>query len=399
MVLVRLILLSLFLTASCFAQRIEATGTVTGHIICADTNLPARMADVFLQPVVDTSILGKKPGDQPSEAPTTLTETLLDGGFTIANVKPGNYYVFVEKLGYLSPLAELSREDLNHPTPDMADLIAKLLTPVTITANRTSTVEVRILKGAALSGTIRFDDGTPDANTEVRLLTKDKTGKWAPFRTKLLSIFSSPNTDDQGSYRISGLPAGEYLIKTTLTLSETILNHVFAEGGGSANNSKYSLNIYFGDVFRERDAKPIKLGEGEESSSADITVPISKLHAVSGTVLVAGTGHVVNGGRIAIYYADDDSGLVSAKIDKDDSAFHFYYVPEGEYTLKVTDAHDVTREEVPYDPGTIPPSHTVEKNIRDYGPQSQPIIINGDMTGVTIQVLPKSTGSAPAKTN
>jgi hypothetical protein len=399
MVLVRFVLLSLFLTAFCSAQRTEATGSATGHVICADTNLPARMADVFLQPIVDTSILGKKPGDQPREAVTTLTETLLDGSFTIANVKPGNYYVLVEKLGYLSPLGQLSREELNHPTPDTADLIAKLLTPVTIVAGRTSTVEVRILKGAALSGTIRFDDGTPDANTEVRLLTKDKTGKWAPFRTKLLSIFSSPNTDDQGSYRISGLPAGEYLIKTTLTLSETILNQVFAEGGGSSNTSKYSLDIYSGDVFRERDAKPIKLSEGEESSSADITVPISKLHAVSGTVLVAGTGHIVNAGRIAISYTDDDSGLVSAKIDKDDSAFHFYYVPEGEYTLKVTDAHDVTREEVPYDPGTIPPSHTVEKNIRDYSPQSQPIIINGDMTGVTIQVLPKSTGSAPAKTN
>jgi hypothetical protein len=47
----------------------------------------------------------------------------------------------------------------------------------------------------------------------------------------------------------------------------------------------------------------------------------------------------------------------------------------------------------------MPPSHTVEKNIRDYSPQTQPIIINGDMTGVTVQVVPKSTGSAPAKTN
>jgi hypothetical protein len=387
----------LFFAVCCSAQHSEAaaSGTVTGHVICADTNSPARIAHVVLQPVVDVAPASKT-GDRPRQISAAVTATLLDGSFTIPNVAPGNYYVFVEKLGYLSPFAQLSRDDLNHPKPETADLIAKLLTPVSVAANRTTTVEVRIYKGSAISGAIRFDDGAPDANTGVSVLTKDKTGKWVPFRSKLIAgPFGGTTTDDQGHYRISGLPAGEYLLRTTLAITDIFVNGLFTESHSTANTDRYSLNLYSGDSFRPRDAKPIKLDDGEEADSVDITIPLSKLHAISGSVVEAGSGRVINAGNVAIVYSDDDTKLATTEIKGEENTFHFYYVPEGEYTLEVTDARDVTREEIPYPAGTIPPTHTVEKKLRDYEAQPQPLIIHSDITGLTIPAQAKAAGHGP----
>lgn len=372
----------------------EPTGTVIGHVICADTNLPARIASVTLQPIVDAApppSVGKPSDSQPRTA-IAISETLLDGSFAIPNVKPGNYYVIAEKLGYLSPLAQLSREDLNHPTPETAALMAQLLTPVTVIANRTTSTEVRLLKGAAISGTVHFDDGSPDAGANVALYRKDKLGKWTGFRTFMIARPSSTGTDDQGHYRISGLPAGEYLAMTDLQLSDILVDRIFSNSGySSSSSSRYSLNIYYPDSTRQRDAKPIKLDDGQEANSVDIEIPLTRLHSVTGSVVETGTGQTVNAATVALVYPDDHSQLVSTQVSKEDGRFHFYFVPEGSYTVKVANAEQVDREEVPSPRGVFPPTHTVEKKIRDYGDAEQPLTVQNDMTGVTLAVPGKAT--------
>ncbi len=391
----------LLLAVTCPAQQPSPSGTVTGRVLCADTHLPARMASVVLQPMVDLNSPDLKPDahDDKSQNISTVTQTLLDGSFTIPGVHPGNYYVIAEKIGYLSPLAQLSRDDLNHPTEATAKLMATLLTPVSVTPNRTSTAEVRLLKGATVSGTIRFDDGTPDSNTGVSLLRKEKSGKWTRFSAKLLSTSSSStNTNDQGSFRITGLPAGEYLLKTSLEISDLMLNHIFGDSRSSYGSTRYSLDIFFGNAMRQRDAKMIKLAEGEDSAGNDIEVPLTTLHAISGTVLEGATGHTVNAAHVSIHYTDDHTQLVSTTVREDDNAFHFLYVPEGEYTLEVTDAHDVTRTEVPTCPQCLPPSHTEEKTVRTFGAAEQPLILHSDISNLTVAVPPKPAGPATPAT-
>lgn len=398
----RATILCLLLTGT-LAQQPASTGTVTGHVLCDDTHLPARIASVVLQPILDLTSPALKPEgkDFKPEPATKIVQTLLDGSFIIPDVHPGDYYVIAEKIGYLSPLAQLSREDLNHPTDATAKLMATLLTPVSVAANRTSTTEVHLLKGATIAGTIRFDDGTPDAATGVSLLGRDKSGKWSNFRTKFLAgPFSSTLTDDQGRFRITGLPAGEYLLKTTLELSDVVVDHIFRESGSSSSNTRYSLDIYSGNFMRERDAKPIKLTGAEDSAGNDIEIPLTTLHAISGTVLEGATGRTVNAAHVAIHYTDDDAQLVSVNVSKEDNTFHFLYVPEGEYTLKITEARDVTRTEVPTCPNSpsrcLPPTHTEEKTIRAFGNAEQPLVLHTDITGLTVAVPPRPGGSAAA---
>ena len=397
-----LVLATALLATASVAQQPAPTGAVTGRVLCTDTHLPARMASVVLQPIVDLTSPALKPDgrDAKREPVITVVQTLLDGSFTIPNVRPGEYYVIAEKMGYLSPLAQLSRDDLNHPSKAIADLMAALLTPVTVAANRTSTAEVHLVHGASVAGVIRFDDGTPDSGSAVSLLSKDKAGKWSNFRTNLLAgPFARTTTDDAGRFRFSGLPAGEYLIKTSLEIDDVIVDHVFRDGGSSSSNTRYELPVYLGNVMRQRDAKRIKIADGEASETNDIEIPLTRLHAVSGTVLEGSTGRTVNAAKVEIHYTDDNAQLASTEVSKEDNAFHFLYVPEGEYTLKVTNPRDVTREEIPTCPQCMPPSHTQEKTLRTFGNAEQPLVLHTDITGLTVAVPPRpeSAATAPAQ--
>jgi len=382
----------------------EPTGGVTGHVLCGDTNLPARLARVLLQPAYEAVPVRPKhkPGeaaqeDDPPRTPAvSIAQTLLDGSYSINGVKPGKYYVIVEKVGYLSPLSQLTREQLNKPDDVAQALISKLLVPVTVTANHVAQADVRIVRGGSISGTVRFDDGSPNGGGSISLMRKNPEGKWKDFHPSTLGgMFAREGADDEGRYRLSGLPDGEYLVKAEIDLTEMKVDNIFGENHSIYFNSGYSLSVYSGGAMRPKDAKPIKLQEGEEADLSDIEIPVSKLHAVSGSVLDA-SGHVVNAAKVSIVYPDDDTELASTWVSAEDSEFHFYFVPEGEYTLKVTAARDVTREEVPYPPGTMPPTHTEEKTVREYKEAQQPLVIAGEMIGVVATVAAKDVKLAPA---
>jgi len=58
-----------------------ATSTVTGHVYCADTNAPARMASVMLEPVRVVNEAGVVTGGSHSQITMTAVQTALDGTF------------------------------------------------------------------------------------------------------------------------------------------------------------------------------------------------------------------------------------------------------------------------------------------------------------------------------
>ena len=80
------------------ADEAVATTTVSGHVYCADTNAPARMASVILQPAGAIDAL-KPGGDNHVSSHGESVETLLDGSFTIQHVPPGTYYVIASEPG------------------------------------------------------------------------------------------------------------------------------------------------------------------------------------------------------------------------------------------------------------------------------------------------------------
>jgi hypothetical protein len=350
----------------------NVTGTVSGHIYCSDTNQPARLVKVTLlrvpESVTDDSTAKVNPNNPMMNIFGT---TRIDGSLLMSHVPAGNYYVSVEQPGYLTPNALFTSAELLHPSSEARSLIAKSLQIISVVANRTSNINVTLQRGSSISGTIRYDDGSPVSNTTALPLRRDKKGKWSEDYQIM------GHTDDLGRFRIAGLPAGEYTVSTEISAPDT-----------AGNYAGKPLGIYYGDGFREMDAKTIKIGEGEDSSGDDITIRLAKLHTIIGS-LVDASGHVINAGDVILYTDPDNVELVGAHVEPDDSAFHFDFVPEGNYVIRVPNARDVSAQTVSYPNGQFGPPKVGETISKSYGAYEAPLVVEGDVIGLTITMPSK----------
>jgi VCBS repeat-containing protein len=364
----------------------RATGTVTGHVYCADTNAPARMASVQLEPVKDaeqrTVAHSRFSGNMPAGG---VAQTGFDGSFTLSKVPPGSYYVVAEKAGYLSTRANV--EDLDTAEPQPAAGQPPIVIPrVDVQADQAASIDIRLERGAAVSGTVRFDDGSPASDVEVMLLHRSKD-KWVGSNAPGLLMRVPPNTDDLGHYRISGLRDRDYLVQVMLSRMDMEARGVASMYGVQRS----TLRIYSGDTPHISDAVPFKLGAGEERSGEDITIPLSKFHSVSGVVTAASDGHPINSGHLTIEDPTDKESVVDAELGND-GTFHLEGVPEGAYTLRVENARDKQMQEVSVG-AQQNLTFTNEKIIHQYDDFEQTIKVEGDIPNLVLTV-PETTKRA-----
>lgn len=378
----------------------QSTTTVTGHVYLADTNTPARLATVMLEPAraLDNDPDPHPPKDRNAEMVyTSAVQTLLDGSFAIPKVAPGSYYVIAYKSGYLSPLSTLSEDALKHPTQEDHKRIAGILPRITVEVGLPASVEVRLERGSAISGTVLFDDGSPASGLPVHALVRRKDGQketWSQLRPMPFALMADVYTDDLGRYRLTGLQSREYMVEVVLQLQHMDFASAPGESGGSSSiNNVASLAFYSGSATRKADGKPFKLSANEEHSGEDITIPLAKLHTITGEIVAAHDGHVLNQGNVKLLDADDKSEMEATRLGRGDNKFHLFFVPEGNYILHIDDTADVTYEDVPFPPGTMPPTHEETHVLRTYGTLDQQLTVHDDIPGLTISVPDK--GAAP----
>ncbi len=365
------------------------TGTVTGHIFCADTNHPARFARVFLDPVpADADANAPKPATMPERTDTTMTT--LDGSYTLTHVHPGAYYVIVALSGYINPRDLFTADQLSSPTQQVRDQLAQKLTRVVIDPNQTETADVRLDRGAAISGTILYDDGSPADSVPIKLLHKDTAGKWIDVPHGA-AFTPTTTTDDRGRYRIASLLPDEYMVQTTLQLADSKLVHA-QFGGNQIQFDKQtfgsSLSFYGAGTPRIDDAASTHVNAGQERTGQDMTLPVAKLHTLTGKVLAGADAHPVNAAKVAIVYTDTGKQVATSSISRDDGLFHFDFIPDGDYTLRVTDARDVNWIPQPNTDGSPFPPADKEQVLSTYGGVDQPLLLRGDLYGYTATVPP-----------
>jgi hypothetical protein len=385
----------------------EPTGSVAGHVFCADTNQPARFAHVSLEAISNASASAAPADSKPgpgaialSAAPTTV-ETTLDGSFILTGVKPGAYYVIVEKTGYIKPRDIFTKKQMEDPSPDMRALIAAALPHVLVEASHTEQVEVRLEHGAAISGTILYDDGSPASDLAINLLRKDATGKWISLDGSMLD-----GTDDRGSFRLASLLSGEYLVEADLRFSGTKRVSGVTDAAGHSMDFAmmdvlFTLPFYGNGTPRKSQAASIKLAPGQELTGQDMQIPLTKLHKLTGRVAAGSDGHLVNAASVALVTREGNEEIATAEISRDDGLFHFDFVPEGDYLLRVTGARDVTWETPAPTPNAgnfiVFPTQDKEHVIATYGNVDLPLLLNGDMLDV-IATVPPSAAATPAAT-
>jgi len=245
-------------------------------------------------------------------------------------------------------------------------------------------------RGAAISGTIRYDDGSPANGLNTMVLRRGDDGKMSPvslnlsgqMRVAMAPLTAGLETNDLGHYRSPGLPPGKYVLKVTLP---TTINSYGGLLGGHRIASfriddSVALSVYSGNFFREKDAKPVDILAGTERDDVDITIPLLGLHAVSGSITALSDGQPIEQGVVRLLFADDKTELFSFRLaSSEDGRFNFRFVPEGEYILHVEDAET----------GSSSVLHT-------YPSLDLPVSVHSDLSNVNIRLPNKPADKSSA---
>jgi hypothetical protein len=364
----------------------QGPGSVSGHVSCADTNKPARLARVTIEPVDDFRAAGvDAQGNivrRRSVATAILTETGADGAYSIDSLPPGQYYIVAELPGYLSPLTEFTSENMLVPNEQDERRFREVLQRVTVTSEQTARMDFRLQRGGAIDGRVLYDDASPVIGAWINVLRKDEKLGWRPLTDIALSRFpSAPATDDRGHYRVAMLPPGEYLVSVEIRQEAMSVSGGAMPGLMVPKDSLRSTQIYFGDSTSGDSARPLTLRHSEELTDADITVAMTKLHLVSGTVVAARDGHPIDRATISLVDAVQGNPIREAAVFG--GRFTMPLVPEGKYLLRISDAMDGQVQTAPVEGGT---GESLFVPLHVYADGEQPLAVSGDISGLTVKV-------------
>lgn len=382
-------------------------GRVTGRVICGDTDQPGRFATVQLisdKPSTNAFAgmqgISKTPGME--RVLTAVLSTMfkgsglsgltgLDGSFTLDKVPVGTYYVVAQLPGYQSPLSQFSQMERMKSSPETLKAVEAEAEKIIVQANQPARVELRLERGASLSGTVQYDDGSPAPGVTPVLMSRDSEGKWKDLA---LALVPTP-TDDRGHFRFYGLLPGKYAVKAALPTTQASVG-LGPQSLGMHMNMGDALVVYSGGVLRQKDIKPIEVGSGDAIDDVQVTFPLSDLHKITGTVVAKSDGHPVNAGTVTLLDPDTKVSERMAMIGRD-GTFQFNYVPDGQYTLQVSGAAD-TESRTPADTGGFTESDVARilnsKVIKSYGSLEQPLALKGDAPDLTLQVPDRSAATA-----
>jgi hypothetical protein len=356
-------------------------GAVAGIVICTDTGKPARFATVNLTPV---PVKHADPQEAPPLAPVATIDTGLDGRFRMEAVPPGNYYAFATLKGYLDPERGIdfgnvsAKGTTSEQERDAIEQWKDQLIEVKVQLRRTSEISIELKRAAAIDGTVSFDDGSPAIGMHFQLFRKNAKKEWGVVGLPLLGSWTIEEaSDSHGQYAVDDLEAGEYIVCAMMPI----------------DSEDVAPRVCLGNVFRRKNATPLKVGEGETALGADIVIPLSGMHAVSGHIESGADGHAPSQATVALLFADDREPARKTPMDKDGS-FSFEYVPEDNYILRVSDAEDAGQENTPDGDSAVAAGKTNAPQVaRKYLDREMPLHVLSDMADVNVSL----TDAAAAK--
>jgi len=159
------------------------TGTIAGTVMTTEvTPQPVRRANVSV------SGGGLR---QPRQGVTDAA-----GRFAIPNLPAGTFTLTASKASYVSAV-------YGSKAPGQAG------TPIALGAGQTFLADVRIPRGAVVSGTVFDPFGRPKPQTRVQAMQYRTQGGQRRLQQAGSGLFV---TDDRGMFRIYGLPAGEFVL-------------------------------------------------------------------------------------------------------------------------------------------------------------------------------------------
>jgi hypothetical protein len=331
-----------------------ATGTaqIAGTVVTAgDTPQPLRRATVVAT------------AEQSGVRLVAVTDDA--GAFAFTNLPADRYSLVVSKPAYV-PSAYGSKRPGGSGTP------------VVVSDGQRVNVFIPLLRGSAIGGTIRDEQGRvlPDVTVsvlrrapsfltgarELQSVTMGSAG--AVAQNYALDAFpGTAVTDDRGMYRIYGLPPGDYVISAAVRpprgspLVSNDLHQItaadlqraqqllrgpgqapaadpVASAAGRAGGRVDYVPIYHPAAIAAQDASTVTLGPAEDRPGIDITVRLVPTARVSGFIS-APDGSPVSGAQVSVMDPMSPSGGVFRTTRSGfDGDFVMEGIPPGRYEVQ-----------------------------------------------------------------
>lgn len=280
----------------------KGTAVLKGQVLAA-TGGPVRRAQVRAM-----SMEGRGGG---------VTSTDADGNYQIKDLPAGRYNVTAGKGGYVQ--GNYGQRRPGDPG-----------TPIDLSDGQTADkVNLVLSRGSVISGKIVDDGGEPVSGTMVAAMRYQFVGG----TRRLLpggGEGSTDRTDDQGSFRLFGLPPGDYYV------SANNRNNMMVMAGVNNTESEGFAPTYFPGTPNIAEATRVTVRAGQEMSGANFALVVARMARVRGRAMNS-RGEPVASAMLML--TPDEPMVMSMSFNNamvaGDGTFQFANVPPGRYNLQV----------------------------------------------------------------
>ena len=304
------------------------TVAVTGRVVYEDTGQPATRHRVQL--IVSEALLNARNG---LAIPTAMTNER--GEFTLQRVIAGEYYVLAEPIDQRGGSRQLESV-LSRSGDDDADAanLAKFKKNnlrITVDSQRNMEVNLRVPNQhfGSISGTVFDATNQPAARATVYVLSKGND-----------IVGMSLRTDDQGRYKVRGLPKGEYVVSASPPAKERDDRERPRNYQGSPGAT------YFPSTLLLKDSPPVVVLPDLDTANVDVTLISKSLRSLAGTVRMRGDNRLIANAKLRLSVRQiTDPASDAASVDNPMSNYmsttdksgrwSFSNVPDGSYRLVV----------------------------------------------------------------
>lgn len=227
-------------------------GQIQGTVVDAVTHQPVRKAAVSLRPMSPSTARVVRVGGLSPGEPGVITDA--SGSFAFGSLPAGKYQISVRQQNYPE---SLMREV--HKTVEVSS------------DDATQNVTIELMPGAAISGRIGDEDGDPMTGCIVQVHSANSSRSAGAMRP--------PAMRDDGTYRLSGIAAGKYIVSAQC--SEAVFQpRPLSAGPDPPPMQAYPMQYYSG-ASDAKSAQVIDVAAGAEKSGVDFQMhpaPVTHIH-------------------------------------------------------------------------------------------------------------------------
>ena len=232
------------------------TAVIRGRVFAADTRMPLGRARL-------TWISESRAGEAGQTRPAIVTGA--DGRYEIRDLRAGRYRVLVRRTGYLS-MEFGARRAIGYARSAAADAERGVTIDLS-DGQEFDTADFNLARAGVITGRVVDEYGDPIVSAPVVASRVATVGG----RRQTIG-YAADTTDDEGEYRLFGLPPASYYVMASAPPSLQFFD-----------TASYADTFYPGAPRLEL-ARPVAVATGQEAANIDVVFSPVRLASITGTI-------------------------------------------------------------------------------------------------------------------